>query len=282
MRFDLKEILLDADQRGYAVPAFNFSDGWELTAILEAARELRSPVIAASNMQVVTVHGAQLLGALYKHYSQTAKTPVIFHLDHSNAPKLCKQMLECGYPSVMFDGSALPLEENIRKSREVTSYAASFGACVEVEIGRIIGRNEESMYEGEDYLGTAEDALRLVQESNCGSLAVGLGNAHGFYREKPRLRFERLAEINELVDTPLVLHGGTGIPEEDIQKAIKNGINKVNVGTELHFTYLSTLQKQLSEDTFEPNVVKHMEHVVEKVKEPVKKWIRICMAENKA
>ena len=94
MRFDLKEILLDADQRGYAVPAFNFSDGWELTAILEAARELRSPVIAASNMQVVTVHGAQLLGALYKHYSQTAKTPVIFHLDHSKTPELCKQMLD--------------------------------------------------------------------------------------------------------------------------------------------------------------------------------------------
>lgn len=282
MRFDLKEILSDADQRGYAVPAFNFSDSWELTAILDAARELQAPVIAASNMQVVKVHGAELLGTIFKHYSNAAKTPVIFHLDHSNSPKLCKQMLECGYPSVMFDGSMLPLEENIHKSKEITSYAESFGACVEVEIGRIIGRNEESMYEGEDYLGTAEDALRLVQESNCGALAVGLGNAHGFYREKPKLRFERLAEINDLVDTPLVLHGGTGIPEEDIQKAIKNGINKVNVGTELHFTYLSTLQGRLHEDPFEPNVINHMEDVVEKVKEPVKKWIRICMAENKA
>lgn len=282
MRFHLKELLRDADLRGYAVPAFNFSDSWELMGILEAAAELEAPVIAAANMQVVSVHGAQLLGLICKHYTEQSRTPLIFHLDHANDPDLCKRMIDCGYPSVMFDGSNLPLEENIQRTKAVTDYAAAFDVCVEAEIGRIMGRNEESNYAGEAFLGTVDGALRLVREGRCDSLAVGIGNAHGFYCERPKLHFDRLEEINAALDTPLVLHGGTGIPVEDIQKAVCHGINKVNVGTELHFTYLRTVQNLLRQETFKPNVFEHMLPVVKAVKETAEKWIRICMADHKA
>lgn len=282
MKYDLKEMLRDADLRAYAVPAFNFSDCWELQAILQAAFELKAPVIAASNMQVVSVHGAELLGKLSDHYTGNAQTPVIFHLDHSRDAQLCKTMVRYGYPSVMFDGSEMPLEDNIRLCREVSDFAHNAGACVEAEIGRIIGQNEESEYAGQDYLGTVDNAVRLAKEGRCDSLAVGLGNAHGFYCERPKLRFDRLAEINGALDTPLVLHGGTGIPEEDIQRAIKNGVNKVNVGTELHFTYVNSLKELLTQEPLKPNVLTNMLPVVEAVKEPVKRWIKTCMADNKA
>ena len=282
MKFSLKEMLQDADQRGYAIPAFNFSDGWELKAILSAAAELRSPVIAASNMQVVAVHGAELLGTLCAYYTNLAQTPVIFHLDHSNDPNLCKKMIDCGYPSVMFDGSAMPLEDNIRLSREVSDYAAEANVCVESEIGRIMGRNEESQFAGSDYLASVEGAVALAESGKCDSLAIGLGNAHGFYCERPKLHFDRLKEIDAAISTPLVLHGGTGIPEEDIQKAIQSGINKVNVGTELHHTYVITLQKNLQSSAVKPNVFEQMLPVVEAIKEPVKRWIRLCMADGKA
>jgi fructose/tagatose bisphosphate aldolase len=131
-------------------------------------------------------------------------------------------------------------------------------------------------------LGSVEDAVKLIEETGADSLAVGLGNAHGFYKGKPKLDFQRLAEVNEALDTPLVLHGGTGIPPEDIMQAIKNGINKVNVGTELHYVYLKQLAGHLDPRDIHPNIIEVMETVVQAVKEPVKRWIRICMANGKA
>lgn len=282
MRYDLKQMLRDADRGGYAVPAFNFSDCWELMGILEAARELRAPVIASSNMQVVEVHGARLLGLLCRYYTECAQTPVVFHLDHAVDPARCRELMDCGYPSVMIDGSHDSLEENICKTQQVVAHAQSLGVCVEAEIGRIRGQNEESSYAGEAFLGTVDGAARLVRETGCDSLAVGLGNAHGFYCETPKLDFARLEEINAAIDTPLVLHGGTGIPEADITRAIGMGINKVNVGTELHFTYVDTLRRQMEAGPCKPNVFANMLPVAEAVKEPVRRWIRICMADGKA
>ena len=282
MKYNLKEMLRDADLRGYAVPAFNFSDCWELKAILEAAAELRSPVICASNMQTVNTHTPQLLGVIAQHYIEKAETPVVFHLDHANDPAVCCELIRCGYPSVMYDGSSIAFEENIKNTRLVTDFAAQYGVCVEAEIGRIKGQNEESSYDGGSYLGSVEDAARLVEEGRCDSLAVGIGNAHGFYCEKPQLHFDRLAQINDTIDTPLVLHGGTGIPSEDIQQGIRSGINKVNVGTQLHFNYMDALRRLLAVEPMKPNVFAHMDPAVEEIKKPVREWIKVCMADGKA
>jgi len=135
---------------------------------------------------------------------------------------------------------------------------------------------------GGDFLAEVEDAAALVKATQVDSLAVGIGSAHGLYKGKPELNFKRLAEINKAVDTPLVLHGGTGIPQEDIQRAIKEGINKVNVGTIIHCTYMNNLREELNRAGDNPYTLDVMKAVYPKVKEVVKRWIRVCMANGKA
>jgi ketose-bisphosphate aldolase len=282
MRYSLIDMLREADENGYAVPAFNYSDIWELRAILEAARALRAPVICATNSQVSAVHSISLLGAAGKTVMERANTPVINHLDHSKSMDACFEAIDCGYASVMFDGSALPLEDNIAQTRRVADYARGKGVCVEGEVGRIRGSNVEGTYTGEDFLVLVEDAVRMAEDSGCDSLAIGIGNAHGFYKGKPQLNFERLRQVNGAVKLPLVLHGGTGIPEEDIREAIRRGINKVNVGTQLHFAYLQAMMIQAEKLEGATNIVDAMLPVVEAVKVPVTEWIRVCMADGKA
>ncbi|MFR5791237.1 MAG: class II fructose-bisphosphate aldolase, partial [[Clostridium] leptum] len=140
----------------------------------------------------------------------------------------------------------------------------------------------EGDFKGGDFLAEVEDAAALVKATQVDSLAVGIGSAHGFYKGKPELNFKRLSEINKAVDTPLVLHGGTGIPQEDIQRAIKEGINKVNVGTIIHCTYMNNLREELNRAGDNPYTLDVMKAVYPKVKEVVKRWIRVCMANGKA
>ena len=282
MKYDLKQLLHNADKRKYAIPAFNFSDCWDLKAIVEAAKEENSPVIVASAKQVISTFSADYLGAICEIITNAADTPVIFHVDHSTDADLCITMAKCGYPSVMIDGSLLKLDDNIAVTKKVVDHVKYLNVCVEAEIGRIRGRNDEACYKGQEFLGSVDDAVKLIQATGADSLAVGLGNAHGFYQGKPKLNFQRLQEVNEAIDIPLVLHGGTGIPPEDIMTAIKNGINKVNVGTELHYVYLKQLAEQLDRNNIHPNIIEQMDMVVDAVKVPVKRWIRICMANGKA
>jgi ketose-bisphosphate aldolase len=208
--------------------------------------------------------------------------PVIHHLDHSSSVELCFQAIDNGYPSVMIDASKDPLDENIRKVKQVVEYAHARGVHVEGEIGKIKGRDYEGTYLGDDFLANVADAVKLVKETNVDSLAVGIGTAHGFYEGKPELNFKRLAEINEAIDIPLVLHGGTGIPEEDVRRAIKNGINKVNVGTQIRFTYLSAVQKEIALKGPATHTIEIMHEVKKVIAQEVKAWIKICMADGKA
>ena len=147
--------------------------------------------------------------------------------------------IDNNYPSVMIDASKYSLEENIGMVKKVVEYARPKGVHVEAELGKIKGKGIEGDFKGGDFLINVEEAITLVKETGVDSLAVGIGTAHGFYEGKPEINFKRLAEVNAAVNIPLVLHGGTGIPEEDIRKAIKNGINKVNVGTIIHCTYMN-------------------------------------------
>jgi fructose/tagatose bisphosphate aldolase len=130
--------------------------------------------------------------------------------------------------------------------KEVCAYAGSRGVCVEAELGRVVGSNEEGNFDGEDFLIQVDEALRMVRETGLDALAVGIGTAHGFYKAKPKIRFDRLVEVNAAVDVPLVLHGGTGIPLEDFHRAIDNGIDKVNIGTALRSAYIMGLKPLLA------------------------------------
>lgn len=272
--------LKDADEKNYAVPAFNYSDIWEFQAIVEAAQEERARVYAASNMRVADSIGLPFLGSWGRTAYDATNGCVCNHLDHSSSVELCKRAVDSGYMSVMIDASMDSLEENIRKTKEVVAYAHARGVLVEAEIGKILGRGEEGCCQDGDFLVRTEDAVRMAKETGVDSLAVGIGTAHGFYKEAPRINLQRLKEVNVAVSIPLVLHGGTGVPEETIQACIKNGMAKVNVGTQLHATYIDALRRSLQAYSG-TSISDLMEPVREEIKAVVKRWIRICGASGR-
>lgn len=277
----LREFLQDADRNGYAVPAFNFSDSWELLAIVETAMEEKSPVMVASAEPVARLYSPICLAALYRGILEKTKAPIFLHLDHSTDIDLCIEAAKAGYPSIMIDASLLDFESNIEKTSQVTKGAKGCDTLVEGEIGRIGGRNDETATAGTVYLADTDESIEFAERTGVNTLAVGLGNAHGFYKGKPELNFDRLSEINSKTDIPLVLHGGTGIAEEDIRKAIRLGINKVNVGTDLHYSYLATVSDYQCPGKSNVNILNAMKPVKEAIKETVRRWIHVCMADNR-
>jgi ketose-bisphosphate aldolase len=243
---NLKEELWKAERGGYAVPAFNFNDVWDLTAIIRAGEEQRSPIMVMAIPRVVECLGRETCAAMAIAAAAAASVPVFLHLDHCTDVGFCKAAVDLGFPSVMIDASAMPLDQNIAMVKEVCAYACTRGVCVEAELGRVIGNNEEGNFDGEEFLIQVDEALRMVRETGLDALAVGIGTAHGFYKAKPKIRFDRLVEVNAAVDVPLVLHGGTGIPLEDFHRAIDNGIDKVNIGTALRSAYIMGLKPLLA------------------------------------
>jgi len=276
------ELLRRAGVEGFAVPAFNYSDIWDFLAILEAAEELRAPIFISSNQRVVTDIGIELCGACGEAAMRKATIPLIHHLDHSNRPDICRAAVDHGYPSVMIDASSLPLERNIATVKPVADYAHEHGVLVEGEVGRIKGAGVEGVYAGDDFLALVDEVVRFVEETGVDSLAVGIGTAHGFYQGKPEIHFDRLAEIDAVVSVPLVLHGGTGIPEADIRRSIRGGINKVNVGTIIHCTYMNAVRTELLRCGENAYTLDVMPPARAAVREEVKRWIRSCLADGKA
>ncbi|MDC7228415.1 MAG: class II fructose-bisphosphate aldolase [Spirochaetales bacterium] len=278
----LRDMLAKADREGYAVPSFNYSCAWDFLAIIEAAEEEKAPVMVASHALVFNMITPEINAAMGAAAMAKANIPLIHHLDHSDEVAICNKAIDLGYPSVMIDASALSLEDNISAVKEVVEHAKSNKVCVEAEIGKIKGRGYEGGYGGDDFLAQVDDAVRLVEDTGVDTLAVGIGTAHGFYEGKPEIHFDRLEEINAAVDVPLVLHGGSGIPEADIRQAIKGGINKINVGTIIHCTLMNSFRKDLIELGDNQFTLDIARPAMDEVKKVVKGWIRKCMADGKA
>ena len=225
----MKELLSAAEKNGCAVGAFSVSSNEMICGVIAAAEERKTPVIlqvAECRLKTVPLH---VLGAAMLAAAKRAAVPVAVHLDHGLTRVCIREALEMGFTSVMFDGSALPMEENIRITREVCKEAALFGAAVEGEVGSI-GRTESG---GECAARCArpEDALRFLAATHADALAVAIGNAHGVYQGTPQLRFDILESIRERSAVPLVLHGGTGISDADFHHCIRLGIRKINIAT---------------------------------------------------
>lgn len=278
----LRKLLKEADEGGYAVPMFNYTDLWDQMAVIEAAKELHAPIMFASIPKTVNEISPEVLGAIGIAQMKRSDTPIIHHLDHSNSVELCRAAIDNGYPSVMIDASKETLEKNIEMVRSVAEYAHTKGVFVEGEIGRIKGRDYEATYEGDDFLVKVADAVELAEKTGVDSLAIGIGTAHGFYEGKPEINFKRLAEVNEALSIPLVLHGGTGIPEEDVRKAIRLGINKVNVGTQIRYTYMSSACRYIQEKGPATHTIDILHEAKEEIKKVAREWIKICMADGKA
>lgn len=252
-----------------------------MSAIAEAAQESKAPIFIACLPKVIDAIGIEKLGAVGKITMEQSLTPIIYHLDHCHSVETCFAAIDNGYKSVMIDASHSSLEENIEAVRKVVKYAHERGVHVEAEIGRIKSADDEGDNKIDERV-TVIDAEILVRETGVDALAVAFGSEHGFYIHKPKLDYELLRQVRKVVSVPLVLHGGTGIPEEDVRMAIDNGIGKVNVGTHIRYTYINSVRESIEEMGVQTHTADIMAVAKTKVKAVVKQWIKICRADGKA
>jgi fructose-bisphosphate aldolase, class II len=247
----MKQMLNDALAGGYAVGQFNLNNLEFTQAILQAAQEERTPVILGVSEAYIPYMGglpciAGMVRSLIEYYDITV--PVALHLDHGSTYEVCIRALHAGFTSVMIDASHHSLEENIAVTQRVTEAAHVLGATVEAELGRITGREDDLVVdEAEGMYAVTEDCVRLVRETGIDCLAPALGSVHGPYRGQPKLGFERMDEIRRLTGLPLVLHGGSGLPEEEIRQAISLGTSKINVNTDNQFACTQAIRTYLEE-----------------------------------
>jgi len=251
---DMKSLLVAGRRDGYAVGAFTVWDMESVQAVVGAAESLKLPVIAQVGPWEADFAGMELLADIVKHVALRASVPVALHLDHGESFERAMQALHCGFTSVMIDASSLPFEENVAITREVVKCAHAAGVSVEGEIGIVGGGIHSAESGGEFAMTDPEEAARFAAETGVDALAVAIGNAHGFYKAPPKLDFARLTRISEKVLIPLVLHGGTGIPDDAIHEAIKRGIAKINVCTEFVAAFGRAFQDVQSQPDFAYNV----------------------------
>lgn len=246
-----RQLLLDAQSHGYAVGAFNVENMEMIQAVVAAAEAERAPIILQTTPGTLRYADTAIFAAMAQAAAEKAAVPVALHLDHGSSFELARQAAIDGYTSLMIDGSKLPLSENIALSRSVAEMAAGMSGrpCVEAELGKLGGKEDDlEVAPGEDIYTDPAEAERFVAETGIDALAVAIGTAHGFYKGKPKLAFERLSQIREAVSIPLVLHGTSGVPDEDVKRAIGLGICKVNYATELRAAYTAAVRKSLRDD----------------------------------
>ncbi len=270
-----KELYAKAKQGGYAVGAFNVSTPEAIRGILEAATELNAPVVIETSEKEKDFMGARVVADIVRDLADGLNIPVAIHLDHGKNLETVKDAIAAGYSSVHIDASTLPYEENLALTKSVVEYAHSKGITVEGELGHVGGGSEKhsetAVMEKSTYTDP-EKAAEFVAATGIDVLASSIGNIHGIYENEPELDFERLEKIGE-IGVPLSLHGGSGIPEEQIKKAISLGITKINVNTELRAAYTETLREELSENPEEIVPYKYLPEEIEAIKEVVKKKI---------
>lgn len=277
-----KEILLKAQKERYAVPAFNCHNLETIQVIAETASELKSPVIIAGTPGTFDYAGRDYIQSIIETAAKKYNVPIIIHLDHHTDINSIKESLELGTKSVMIDASHYSYEENIKIVSDVVKLAHSYGATVEAELGMLGGQEDDLIVDEKDSKYTNPvQAADFVKRTGIDSLAVAIGTAHGLYKEEPKLDFERLKEIREVVDIPLVLHGASGVPEESVRKAIALGITKVNIATELKIPFSNELRKYLVEHPEANDPRKYMANAKKAMSNIVKEKILMCMSENR-
>ena len=243
-----KEMLLDAQKNHYAVGAFNVENLEFVMAVLAAAEETKSPVIMQTTSGTIKKTGLDYFYGMVKAAAERASVPVALHLDHG------MKALRTGYTSVMIDGSHESFEDNIALTKSVADAGACMGVPVEAELGKVGGKEDDVEVEGESPYTDPVEAKEFVERTGCTSLAIGVGTAHGVYTEEPHIDQDVVKAIRAAVDVPLVLHGTSGVPDEQVAEAVKNGICKVNYATELRQAYTKGYMAYMAENpnNFDP------------------------------
>ena len=250
-----KEMLLDAQKNHYAVGAFNVENLEFVMAVLAAAEETKSPVIMQTTPGTIKTAGLDYFYGMVAAAAARTDVPVALHLDHGDGYDRCMQAFRTGYTSVMIDGSHESFEDNIALTASGARAGAARGVPVEAELGKVGGKEDDGpAVEGENPYTDPEEAREFVERTGCTSLAIGVGTAHGVYTETPHIEQEVVRAIRAAVDVPLVLHGTSGVPDEQVAEAVKNGICKVNYATELRQAYTKGYMAFMAENpgVFDP------------------------------
>ncbi|MBT4484758.1 MAG: class II fructose-bisphosphate aldolase [Candidatus Latescibacteria bacterium] len=263
------ELLDHAEKHSYAIGAFNVINLEFLNGILEAAETVHSPVIInIAEVHFSYVYIEQITPAI-KYMAENARVPVVLNLDHGMSFETVVRALRCGFSSVMYDASKKPLEQNIEETRLVVKMAHSVGVSVEAEIGQVGGAEggRKTARARKEFFTNPEEAERFVAETGIDALAVSVGNVHGFYEGEPELDFELISELKRLTGIPLVLHGGSGISDDDFRQAVKCGIRKINFFTELSKMATDRMKELLetSGDTLIPDLLKEAKNTIRNV-----------------
>lgn len=273
----LPQLLEQAKRPGAAV-AFNFISLDDMLGIVRAAELENVPVIIQVTQAALAHVGIDYMAAIGMAAARTAKVPVCLHLDHTTDFALIMQGIKLGFSSVMIDASTLTYEENVKATRRVVDAAHSVGVSVEAELGRIGGREDNVTGKGQAWLVDPDQAEQFIAETGIDALAPSVGTVHGLYTGTPVVRFDLIRAISERVDTPLVLHGGSDLPDGVVQEAIRSGIRKFNVGTDLRIAHARAL-KRLFDGVSEvgaPHALAARQAGIEAVCEEARRKIRMC------
>ena len=252
-----KCVLDKANKENYAVGAFNINNMEILQSVVAAAEEKKAPVILQTSEGAIKYAGIDYLAAMVKIAAEKASVPVVLHLDHGTTYDTIMKCIKYGWTSVMFDGSHLPLAENIAATNEIIKVAHACGVSVEAELGRLGGIEDNiSVAEKDARFTSPDEAVEFVESTGVDSLAIAIGTAHGKYKGVPKLDFERLQTIKGRINIPVVLHGASGIPECDIIKATKLGVNKINIDTDIRVAFTDGVKGFVTtSDAFDPRKV---------------------------
>ncbi|HON72041.1 MAG TPA: class II fructose-bisphosphate aldolase [bacterium] len=266
----------EAVNSDYAIGAFNISNREFLVAIVLAAKESNSPLIIQVSESTVKFLGFDYISHLIEYADKFSENiPIVVHLDHSRRLETIVGAIRAGFTSIMYDGSHLPFEENVESTREIVKISKAVGIPVEGEIGKIGGVEEHIKVKEDEVIYTSvEEAVRFYELTGVTSLAVAIGTAHGMQKKNARINFQRLEEIHsKLPDVPLVLHGSSGVPKEDLKTAIRFGIKKVNIATELKMAMADGIKRILDGGAIEPR--DYLNEGIENVKREVLNNIEI-------
>lgn len=267
----MKELLQDAKKRKYAVGGFNVFNFETLGAVIEVAEELKTPLVLGIPERLFKFVDVDTLSAAMIKAAQKASVPVALHLDHGYTYEGVMKAIRWGFTSIMFDGSALSFEDNLKRTKEITRIAHSLGVSVEGELG-YVGCYGNLTDIQEENLVKPEVARDFVEKTKVDALAVAVGTNHGMYRGGPKLNFSRLAELNNTVNVPLVMHGGSKLSREDYQNSIQSGISKINIATDMSMAAGETIKNELAKNP-SANYIQLMSTVKKGVKDSVRRYM---------
>ena len=252
---NLKPLLRDAMDNGYAVAAFNLVDYGTTKAMVKAAEELGAPVICQTSAKTILYWSHREIVSWVRAVAEDSPVPVVLHLDHCKDLAMIEECAKAGWTSIMIDASEFPFEKNLEMSKRVREIAEKYGVGMEAELGQIMGVEDDMHVAAEDSVLTdPEDAKKFCDALDLSAFACAVGTAHGFYHGEPKVDFDRIEAINKLTRTPMALHGGTGLSDETFTKAIARGAAKVNISTNLKHVFVESFVKYHTDNPkdFEP------------------------------